>query len=165
MVDDKRKSKNQSSQAYKALEKYTRDLTEMARNGSLDPVIGRDDEIRRTIQVIARRTKNNPVLIGDPGVGKTAIAEGLALRIINGDIPETLKDKKLLSLDLGSIVAGAKFRGEFEERLTSLLDEVTRAAGEIILFIDELHTLVGTGAAEGSSVSYTHLTLPTKRIV
>lgn len=150
MVDDKRKSKNQSSQAYKALEKYTRDLTEMAKNGSLDPVVGRDDEIRRTIQVIARRTKNNPVLIGDPGVGKTAIAEGLALRIINGDIPETLKDKKLLSLDLGSIVAGAKFRGEFEERLTSLLDEVTRAAGEIILFIDELHTLVGTGAAEGS---------------
>ena len=147
MVDDKRNSK---SQAYKALETYTRDLTEMARNGSLDPVIGRDDEIRRTIQVIARRTKNNPVLIGDPGVGKTAIAEGLALRIINGDIPETLKDKKLLSLDLGSIVAGAKFRGEFEERLTSLLDEVTRAAGEIILFIDELHTLVGTGAAEGS---------------
>ena len=150
MVDDKRKSKNQSNQAYKALEKYTRDLTEMAKNGSLDPVVGRDDEIRRTIQVIARRTKNNPVLIGDPGVGKTAIAEGLALRIINGDIPETLKDKKLLSLDLGSIVAGAKFRGEFEERLTSLLDEVTRAAGEIILFIDELHTLVGTGAAEGS---------------
>ena len=150
MVDDKRKNKNQSSQAYKALEKYTRDLTEMAKNGSLDPVVGRDDEIRRTIQVIARRTKNNPVLIGDPGVGKTAIAEGLALRIINGDIPETLKDKKLLSLDLGSIVAGAKFRGEFEERLTSLLDEVTRAAGEIILFIDELHTLVGTGAAEGS---------------
>ena len=150
MVEDKQKSKNQSSQAYKALEKYTRDLTEMAKNGSLDPVVGRDDEIRRTIQVIARRTKNNPVLIGDPGVGKTAIAEGLALRIINGDIPETLKDKKLLSLDLGSIVAGAKFRGEFEERLTSLLDEVTRAAGEIILFIDELHTLVGTGAAEGS---------------
>ena len=147
MVDDKRNSK---SQAYKALETYTRDLTEMARNGSLDPVIGRDDEIRRTIQVIARRTKNNPVLIGDPGVGKTAIAEGLALRIINGDIPETLKDKRLLSLDLGSIVAGAKFRGEFEERLTSLLEEVTKAAGEIILFIDELHTLVGTGAAEGS---------------
>ena len=150
MADDKRKNKNQSSQAYKALEKYTRDLTEMAKNGSLDPVVGRDDEIRRTIQVIARRTKNNPVLIGDPGVGKTAIAEGLALRIINGDIPESLKDKKLLSLDLGSVVAGAKFRGEFEERLTALLDEITRAAGEIILFIDELHTLVGTGAAEGS---------------
>ena len=150
MADDKRKNKTQSNQAYKALEKYTRDLTEMAKNGSLDPVVGRGDEIRRTIQVIARRTKNNPVLIGDPGVGKTAIAEGLALRIINGDIPETLKDKKLLSLDLGSIVAGAKYRGEFEERLTSLLDEVTRAAGEIILFIDELHTLVGTGATEGS---------------
>ena len=150
MENDKRNNKNQSSRVYEALEKYTRDLTEMAKNGSLDPVVGRDDEIRRTIQVIARRTKNNPVLIGDTGVGKTAIAEGLALRIINGDIPETLKDKKLLSLDLGSIVAGAKFRGEFEERLTSLLDEITRAAGEIILFIDELHTLVGTGAAEGS---------------
>ena len=150
MVDDKRKNKNQSSRVYEAFEKYTRDLTEMAKNGSLDPVGGRDDEIRRTIQVIARRTKNNPVLIGDPGVGKTAIAEGLALRIINGDIPETLKDKKLLSLDLGSIVAGAKFRGEFEERLTSLLEEITRAAGEIILFIDELHTLVGAGATEGS---------------
>jgi ATP-dependent Clp protease ATP-binding subunit ClpB len=122
----------------------------MAKNGSLDPVVGRDDEIRRTIQIIARRTKNNPVLIGDPGVGKTAIAEGLALRIINGDIPETLKDKQLLSLDLASIVAGAKFRGEFEERLTSLLDEINRAAGAIILFIDELHTLVGTGATEGS---------------
>ena len=109
----KKNNKNQSSQAYEALEKYTRDLTEMAKNGNLDPVVGRDDEIRRTIQVIARRTKNNPVLIGDPGVGKTAIAEGLALRIINGDIPETLKDKKLLSLDLGSVVAVAKFRGEF----------------------------------------------------
>ena len=150
MTNDKKNNKNQSSQAYEALEKYTRDLTEMAKNGNLDPVVGRDDEIRRTIQVIARRTKNNPVLIGDPGVGKTAIAEGLALRIINGDIPETLKDKKLLSLDLGSVVAGAKFRGEFEERITSLLDEITRAAGEIILFIDELHTLVGTGATEGS---------------
>ena len=150
MAEDERNDKNQSNQAYKVLEKYTRDLTEMAKNGSLDPVVGRDDEIRRTIQIIARRTKNNPVLIGDPGVGKTAIAEGLALRIINGDIPETLKDKKLLSLDLASIVAGAKFRGEFEERLNSLLDEINRAAGEIILFIDELHTLIGTGAAEGS---------------
>ena len=129
MSNDKKNNKNQSSQAYESLEKYTRDLTEMAKNGNLDPVVGRDDEIRRTIQVIARRTKNNPVLIGDPGVGKTAIAEGLALRIINGDIPETLKDKKLLSLDLGSVVAGAKFRGEFEERITSLLDEITRAAG------------------------------------
>ena len=150
MAEDKRNEKNQSNKAYEVLEKYTRDLTEMAKNGSLDPVVGRDDEIRRTIQIIARRTKNNPVLIGDPGVGKTAIAEGLALRIINGDIPETLKDKKLLSLDLASIVAGAKFRGEFEERLTSLLDEINRAAGEIILFIDELHTLIGTGASEGS---------------
>ena len=150
MADDRRNEKNQSNPAYEVLAKYTRDLTEMAKNGSLDPVVGRDDEIRRTIQIIARRTKNNPVLIGDPGVGKTAIAEGLALRIINSDIPETLKDKQLLSLDLASIVAGAKFRGEFEERLTSLLDEVDRAAGEIILFIDELHTLVGTGATEGS---------------
>ena len=150
MTDNKRNDENQSNPTYEVLGKYTRDLTEMAKNGSLDPVVGRDDEIRRTIQIIARRTKNNPVLIGDPGVGKTAIAEGLALRIINGDIPETLKDKKLLSLDLASIVAGAKFRGEFEERLNSLLDEINRAAGEIILFIDELHTLIGTGASEGS---------------
>jgi ATP-dependent Clp protease ATP-binding subunit ClpB len=133
-----------------ALQRYTRDLTDMARNGKLDPVIGRDEEIRRTMQVIARRTKNNPILIGEPGVGKTAIAEGLALRIVNGDVPETLKHKKLLSLDLGSVIAGAKFRGEFEERLKALLNEINEAAGEILLFIDELHTLVGTGAAEGS---------------
>lgn len=136
--------------AYEALEKYTRDLTEAARDGKLDPVIGRDEEIRRTIQVLARRTKNNPVLIGEPGVGKTAIVEGLALRIINGDVPESLREKRLLSLDMGALIAGAKFRGEFEERLKAVLEEVDTAAGEIILFIDEMHTIVGAGAAEGS---------------
>src|SRR5450432_1059408 len=136
--------------AYDALKKYSRDLTQAARDGKLDPVIGRDEEIRRTIQVLSRRTKNNPVLIGEPGVGKTAIVEGLALRIVNGDVPESLKDKSLLSLDLGALVAGAKYRGEFEERLKAVLSEITAAAGEIILFIDELHTLVGAGKAEGA---------------
>ena len=135
---------------YDALKRYARDLTETAREGKLDPVVGRDDEIRRTIQVLSRRTKNNPVLIGEPGVGKTAIAEGLALRIVNGDVPEGLKKKALLALDLGALVAGAKFRGEFEERLKAVLEEINAAAGEIILFIDEMHNLVGAGRAEGS---------------
>ena len=136
--------------AYEALKKYARDLTQAARDGKLDPVIGRDEEIRRTIQVLSRRTKNNPVLIGEPGVGKTAIVEGLALRIVNGDVPEGLHDKKLLSLDLGALIAGAKYRGEFEERLKAVLQEVTSAAGAYILFIDEMHTLIGAGKADGA---------------
>ncbi|MBY0402510.1 MAG: AAA family ATPase, partial [Cyanobacteria bacterium] len=135
---------------YQALETYGRDLTQMARDGKLDPVIGRQEEIRRVIQVLSRRTKNNPVLIGEPGVGKTAIVEGLALRIINGDVPEGLKNRKVISLDMGALIAGAKFRGEFEERLKSVLKEVQAASGEIILFIDELHTVVGAGATDGA---------------
>src|SRR6056297_3035342 len=135
---------------YEALEKYAHDLTNAAREGKIDPIIGRDDEIRRAMQVLSRRTKNNPVLIGEPGVGKTAIAEGLALRIIDGDVPESLRNKRLLALDMGALIAGAKYRGEFEERLKGILSEVTSAAGEIILFIDEMHTLVGAGKADGA---------------
>jgi len=135
---------------YRALEKYAKDLTQMARDGKLDPVIGRDEEIRRVIQILSRRTKNNPVLVGDPGVGKTAIAEGLARRIVDGDVPEGLKGKRLLALDLGALVAGTKFRGEFEERLKAVLKEITASEGQIILFIDEMHTIVGAGAAEGA---------------
>jgi ATP-dependent Clp protease ATP-binding subunit ClpB len=153
-VTDMRKGRKVTSQAaestFDALKKYARDVTEQARNGKLDPVIGRDEEIRRTIQVLARRTKNNPVLIGEPGVGKTAIVEGLATRIINGDVPEALKNKKLLALDLGSMVAGAKYRGEFEERLKAVLQEIESANGEVVLFIDEMHTLVGAGKADGA---------------
>ncbi|WP_420023154.1 ATP-dependent chaperone ClpB [Cereibacter azotoformans] len=139
-----------AEEGYDALKKYARDLTQAARDGKIDPIIGRDDEIRRAMQVLSRRTKNNPVLIGEPGVGKTAIAEGLALRIVNGDVPESLKNKRLLSLDMGALIAGAKYRGEFEERLKAVLNEVTSAAGEIILFIDEMHTLVGAGKSEGA---------------
>ncbi|WP_121067347.1 ATP-dependent chaperone ClpB [Chachezhania antarctica] len=153
-INDIRKGRTADSataeEGYEALKKYARDLTEAAAEGKIDPIIGRDDEIRRSMQVLSRRTKNNPVLIGEPGVGKTAIAEGLALRIINGDVPESLRDKKLLALDMGALIAGAKYRGEFEERLKSVLSEVTDAAGEIILFIDEMHTLIGAGKADGA---------------
>jgi ATP-dependent Clp protease ATP-binding subunit ClpB len=153
-INDLRKGRTADSagaeQAYDALKRYTRDFTEAAAQGKLDPVIGRDEEIRRTIQVLSRRTKNNPVLIGEPGVGKTAIVEGLAHRIVKGDVPESLKDKKVLSLDLGALVAGAKYRGEFEERLKAVLSEIEAAGGQIILFIDEMHTLVGAGKADGA---------------
>src|SRR5205823_10403125 len=136
---------------YQALQRFTRDLTELARKGKLDPVIGRDEEIRRVMQVLSRRTKNNPVLIGEPGVGKTAIVEGLAQRIVHGDVPESLRDKTLVSLDLGAMVAGAKYRGEFEERLKAVLEEIRDSEGQIVTFIDELHTIVGAGAAEGAT--------------
>ncbi len=153
-IEALRKGRTADSQsaenAYDALKKYSRDLTQAARDGKLDPVIGRDEEIRRTIQVLSRRTKNNPVLIGEPGVGKTAIVEGLALRIVNGDVPDSLEDKKLLALDMGALIAGAKYRGEFEERLKAVLQEVTGSAGGIILFIDEMHTIVGAGKADGA---------------
>ncbi len=154
VINDMRKGRTADSASaegnYDALKKYARDLTADARAGKLDPVIGRDEEIRRTIQVLSRRTKNNPVLIGEPGVGKTAIAEGLALRIVNGDVPESLKDKQLMALDMGALIAGAKYRGEFEERLKAVLSEVQTAAGQIILFIDEMHTLVGAGKSDGA---------------
>src|SRR5271163_3741314 len=150
-VRGKQRVTDQNPEAkYQALEKYAKDLTELARRGKLDPVIGRDEEIRRVIQVLSRRTKNNPVLIGEPGVGKTAVVEGLAQRVVSGDIPEGLRPKKIVSLDLAALVAGAKYRGEFEDRLKAVLKEVTESDGQIILFIDELHTLVGAGAAEGS---------------
>ena len=153
-INDIRKGRTADSasaeDSYEALKKYAHDLTETAREGKIDPIIGRDEEIRRTMQVLSRRTKNNPVLIGEPGVGKTAIAEGLALRIVNGDVPESLQDKTLMALDMGALIAGAKYRGEFEERLKAVLNEVKAAAGEIILFIDEMHTLVGAGKSEGA---------------
>jgi ATP-dependent Clp protease ATP-binding subunit ClpB len=147
---DQRVSSQNPEDTYQALEKYGRDLTAMARQGKLDPVIGRDEEIRRVVQILSRRTKNNPALIGDPGVGKTAIVEGLAQRIVNGDVPESLKHKRLVQLDMGALIAGAKYRGEFEERLKAVLKEITSRAGEIILFVDEMHTVVGAGAAEGA---------------
>ena len=153
-INDLRKGRTADSasaeEGYEALKKYARDLTEAAADGKIDPIIGRDEEIRRAMQVLSRRTKNNPVLIGDPGVGKTAIAEGMALRIVNGDVPESLRNKKLMALDMGALIAGAKYRGEFEERLKAILSEITAASGEIILFIDEMHTLVGAGKADGA---------------
>ncbi|MEO1688211.1 MAG: Clp protease N-terminal domain-containing protein, partial [Pseudomonadota bacterium] len=153
-IEDVRKGRTADTagaeDTFEALDKYARDLTADAREGRIDPVIGRDEEIRRAVQVLSRRTKNNPVLIGEPGVGKTAIAEGLAMRIVNGDVPESLQDKQLMSLDMGALIAGAKYRGEFEERLKAVLSEVQAAAGGVVLFIDEMHTLVGAGKGDGA---------------
>ena len=153
-VQDARKGKTVTTKTvegqFDALEKYGTDLTQRARDGKFDPVIGRDEEIRRVMQILLRRTKNNPVLIGEPGVGKTAIAEGLAIRIVKGDVPEGLKNKRIVSLEMGSLLAGAKFRGEFEERLKGVIDEVVGSQGEVILFVDEIHTIVGAGKTEGS---------------
>ena len=143
-------SSQSGDENYQSLDKYAKNLVEQARSGKLDPVIGRDDEIRRVLQILSRRTKNNPILIGEPGTGKTAIVEGLAERIVRGDVPENLKDKQLYSLDMGALVAGAKYKGEFEERLKSVINEVTKSEGHIILFIDEIHTLVGAGGGEGA---------------
>ena len=153
-IKELRKGETISSQTqetqFNALNKYAKNLNELARNGKLDPVIGRDEEIRRTLHILSRRSKNNPILVGEPGVGKTAIAEGIAMRIVNGDVPENLKSKTIYALDMGQLIAGAKYKGEFEERLKSVVKEVTSAEGEIILFIDEIHTLVGAGAGEGA---------------
>ncbi|MBP9752853.1 MAG: AAA family ATPase, partial [Proteobacteria bacterium] len=161
MLRKGRKADSQNSEdTYDALKKYARDLTQAARDGKLDPVIGRDEEIRRTMQVLSRRTKNNPVLIGEPGVGKTAVVEGLALRIVKGDVPENLKDASLMALDLGSLLAGAKFRGEFEERLKAVLSEITNTGADIILFIDELHTLVGAGKGGDGAMDASNMLKP-----
>ena len=151
MIRKGRKAQGEDAEGnYESLEKYTRDMTQDARDGKIDPIIGRNDEIRRTLQVLSRRTKNNPVLMGEPGVGKTAIVEGIASRIATDDVPESLKNKKVLSLDLAALLAGAKYKGEFEERLKSVMNEIEHSNGEIILFIDELHMMVGAGKSEGS---------------
>ena len=169
-IDELRKGDRVTSQSqedtYNSLNKYAKNLNQLAKDGKLDPVIGRDEEIRRILQILSRRTKNNPILVGEPGTGKTAIAEGLAHRIVDGDIPENLIDKQIYALDMGALIAGAKFKGEFEERLKAVIKEVTTSEGDIVLFIDEIHTLVGAGGGQGAmAVSYTHLTLPTSDLV